>query len=63
MSSNGLPVASSDALDELSAPEPVQRELSMQLEALRSRFVLVKPAAAPAASKSERRPLGDRRLW
>jgi hypothetical protein len=34
-----------DALDELSAPEPVQRELSMQLEALRSRFVLVKPAA------------------
>ena len=35
----------SDALHELSAPEPVRRELSIQLEALRSRLVLVKPAA------------------
>jgi hypothetical protein len=33
------------ALHELSAPEPVRRALSMQMEALRSRLVLVKPAA------------------
>ena len=34
-----------NTLHELSAPEPVRHELSLQLEALSSRFVLVKPAA------------------
>ena len=33
----------SDTLVDLSAPEPMRRELSRLLEALRSRFVLVKP--------------------
>ncbi len=34
-----------EALEELSAPEPLQRELELQLEALRSQVVLVRPAA------------------
>jgi hypothetical protein len=44
MSSERIASGVRDTLRDLSAPEPVRRELSMQLEALRSRFVLVKPA-------------------
>jgi hypothetical protein len=35
----------SAALHRLSAPEPLRQELSMHFESLRSRVVLVKPAA------------------